>query len=67
MAGIPLLLFLLTAREVRLSAEAFRAVRSSNPRGDHSGRRSALVCANYKTGAVFVVKTGASAVVLDRR
>ena len=66
MAGLPLFLFLLTAREVGLSAEDFHAVRSSAPCCGHSGRRYAFVCANYKIGAAFVVKTGACAVVLDR-
>jgi hypothetical protein len=33
----------------------------------HSARRCAFVCANYITGALSVAKTGASAVVLDRR
>ena len=67
MAGIPLFLFLLTARGVRPSAEALPAVRSSTPRCRHSGRHSAFVCFNYKTDNVFVVKTGTSAIVLDRR
>ena len=67
MAGIPLFLFLLTAREVRPSTEALRAVRSSTPRCGHSRRRAAFLRVNYKAGTVFVVKTGASAVVLDRR
>jgi hypothetical protein len=67
MAGTPLILFPLTAREGRLSTEECPAARSSTPRCGHSGRRGAFVRPNYKTGAFFVVKTGASAVVLERR
>lgn len=67
MADIPLFPFLLTAREDRLSAEvsaliAFRNLAAVIPAG-----ASALVRANVQTGAVFVVKTGGSAVILDRR
>ena len=67
MAGLPLFLFLLTAREVGLSAEDLHAVRSTAPCCGHFDRRCAFVCTNHKIGAAFVVKTGASAVVLDRR
>ena len=67
MAGIPLFLLLLTAREGRLSAEDCRAVRPSALRCGHSGRRCAFVRADDETGALLSVKTGAPAVVLDRR
>jgi hypothetical protein len=68
MAGIPLFLLLLTAREVQLSTESpilCHAPRLLRCR--HFVRCCAFVCANYKTGGVFVVKTGAYAVVLDWR
>jgi hypothetical protein len=67
MAGTPPFRFLLTAREVGLSTEDFQAVRSLERCCGHSGRRCAFVCADDKTGAVSNVKTGAPAVVLDRR
>jgi hypothetical protein len=65
MSGILLFLLLLTAREGALSVD-FPAVRSPAPCCGHSGRRGAFVRADDKTGAVFSVKTGAPAVILNR-
>jgi len=57
----------LTAQEGRLSTDPVAAAAPRLPRRGHSARRCAFVYANYKTGAFSVVKTGASAVVLDWR
>jgi hypothetical protein len=67
MAGVPLLLFPLTAREGSLSTDPLVSLAPRLRRCGHSARRCAFVCANNKTGARFVVTTGAFAVVLDRR
>jgi hypothetical protein len=67
MSGLPLFLLLLTAPEDQVSTDSPASSLIRLPRRGHSARHYAVVCANYKTGAVFVVTTGASAVVLDRR